>query len=145
MLGSFRFRLLAGFGIVIGLTLFLSASGFVLLLRQQQTEAAEQRIGLLVEPIATRTRELVLLGWPQEMISATLQDIATYYDVRVLVLDSSERVVIDTHPKREMLGLTLHLPSTAPAETRQMESFQSIRMTAQGTDLYLFTPWKSVV
>lgn len=46
MLGSFRFRLLAGFGIVIGLTLFLSASGFVLLLRQQQTEAAQQRIGM---------------------------------------------------------------------------------------------------
>jgi len=139
MLGSFRFRLLAGFGIVIGLTLFLSASGFVLLLRQQQAEAAEQRIGLLVQPIADKSREMVLLGWPQEVIAKTLQDIAAYYDVRVLILDSSERVVIDTHPKREMLGLTLHLPEARLAASGQMESFQSIRMSAQGADLYLFT------
>ena len=53
MLGSFRARLLTGFGIVIILTLFLSASAFVLLLREQQTEAAQQRIGILVEPITT--------------------------------------------------------------------------------------------
>ena len=140
MLGSFRLRLLFGFGIVIGLTLFLSASGFVLLLRQQQAEAAEQRIGLLVEPIASSTREMVLLGWPQEVIAAALEDVSAHYDVRVLVLDSSDRVVIDTHPKREMLGLELNLPPAAPVQRGEMESFQSIRMRAQGADLYLFTP-----
>ena len=38
MLRSFRARLLAGFAIVVALTLFLSASGFVLLLREQQAD-----------------------------------------------------------------------------------------------------------
>jgi signal transduction histidine kinase len=139
VLGSFQFRLLAGFGIVIGLTLFLSASGFVLLLRQQQAEAAEQRIGLAVGPIAREAESLLLQGWPQEMIAERLQDFALYFDVRVLILNSSDRVVIDTDPKREMLGLTLDLPSAVPVESRQMASFQSIRMRAQGEDLYLFT------
>ena len=45
MLGSFRARLLSGFAIVIALTLFLSASAFILLLREQQADAAEARIG----------------------------------------------------------------------------------------------------
>jgi len=140
VLGSFRLRLLGGFGIVIGLTLFLSASGSVLLLREQQAEAAEQRIGLLVEPIASETQRMVLLGWPQEVVAAALQDVATRYDVRVLVLDSSNRVVIDTDPKREMLGVTLALPKWEADSHSEMESFQSIRMRAEDADLYLFTP-----
>ena len=51
---SLRLRLLAGFGLVIALSLFLSGSASVLLLRDQQVEAAEQRIGRLVDPLACR-------------------------------------------------------------------------------------------
>jgi signal transduction histidine kinase len=139
MLGSFRARLLAGFGIVIVLTLFLSASAFVLLLREQQTEAAEQRIGLLVGPITDRARERELLGWPREVISQDLEQIAAYYEIRILMLDTSGRVVVDTDPRRSLIGLTLDIPDGPVTELGQMEPFQAVRMRTDDADLYLFT------
>lgn len=153
MLGSFRARLLAGFGIVIVLTLFLSASAFILLLRQQQAEAAQQRIGILVEPITTEAQRMQLLGWSRPAISKSLGEIATYYDIRILMLDPSDRVVIDTEPRQQAIGLTLDLPESAPTEIGgRMEPFQSVRMTIQNDDLYFFMlsvnpdgpPWPQV-
>lgn len=151
MLGSFRARLLAGFGIVIVLTLFLSASAFVLLLRQQQAEAAQQRIGILVEPITTNAQQMQLLGWSRPQISAALSDFAIYYDIRILMLDPSDKVVIDTEPRHEAIGLTLDIPEGTPAEVG-LAPFQSVRMPILDDDLYLFTsatslaaaPWPGV-
>ena len=139
MLGSFRARLLAGFGIVIVLTLFLSASAFVLLLRQQQTEAAQQRIGILVGPITSNAQQMELLGWSHPTISASLSEIAKYYDIRILMLDPTDRVIIDTEPEQRAIGLTLDIPSRPPTEVGQMDPFQSVRMPILGDDLYLFT------
>lgn len=153
MLGSFRARLLAGFGIVIVLTLFLSASAFILLLRQQQTEAAQQRIGILVEPITTEAQRMELIGWSRPAIGASLSEIARYYDIRILMLDQRDKVVIDTEPRQRAIGLTLEIPNSAPTEIGgRMEPFQSVRMTIHGDDLYFFTlsvnpegpPWPQV-
>jgi len=153
MLGSFRARLLAGFGIVIVLTLFLSASAFILLLRQQQTESAQQRIGILVEPITTEAQRMQLLGWSRPAISASLEQIATYYDIRILMLDPTDRVIVDTESQHEAIGLTLDIPESELAEIDgRMEPFQSVRMQMNGDDLYFFTlavnasaaPWPEV-
>lgn len=151
MLGSFRARLLAGFGIVIVLTLFLSASAFVLLLRQQQAEAAQQRIGILVDPLTEEAQYMQLIGWSRPQISAALSSFAIYYDIRILMLDPSNRVVIDTEPRHEAIGLTLDIPPSVPAEAG-LAPFQSVRMPILDDDLYLFTsaagvaaaPWPGV-
>ncbi|MDA0351527.1 MAG: HAMP domain-containing sensor histidine kinase [Chloroflexi bacterium] len=138
MLGSFRARLLAGFGIVILLTLFLSASAFVLLLREQQAEAAEQRIGILVGPINSSVERMELQKWPRSEISTQLVEFATYYDIRILMLDSNNEVLIDTDPEHPALGEVLELPDGAPAEVGQIAPFQSVRMTMNNDDLYFF-------
>lgn len=132
--------MLAGFGIVIVLTLFLSASGFVLLLREQQAQAAQQRIGILVEPITNEAQWRERQGWSRAAIQAKLSEIATYYDIRILMLDQSNRVVIDTEPRQQAIGMTLHFPAAEPAEIGgRMEPFKSVRMGINQDDLYLFT------
>src|SRR5204862_4869603 len=96
MLRSFRARLVAGFAVVIVLTLVLAASAFVLLLREQQAEAARQRIGTLVGPITEGARNMESLGWPNQAIRSQLTNVARYYDIRILMVDSGSHVVVDT-------------------------------------------------
>lgn len=141
MLASFRARLIAGFALVIALALFLSASGFVLLLRQEQNQAAEQRIGLLVGPISEGTRNLQQAGWPAEVIRSQLVEVATHYQFRVLMVDQQQRVVMDTALDQGLLGQTVDAPAGAPPAPASggMESFRSHRVTRDGRDLYLFT------
>ncbi len=141
MLASFRARLIVGFALVIALALFLSASGFVLLLRQEQNQAAEQRIGLLVGPISEGTRNLQQAGWPPEVIRAQLVEVADHYQFRVLLVDPQQRVVMDTARDQGFLGQTIDLPGGAPPqnEVGGMESFRSQRVTRDGRDLYFFT------
>lgn len=141
MLASFRARLLVGLALVIALTLFLSASGFVLLLRQEQQDAAEQRIGLLVGPISEGTRNLQQAGWPAEVIRAQLVEVADHYQFRVLMVDQQQRVVMDTAQDQGLLGQTVEIPAGAPQEqvSGGMESFRSYRVKRDGRDLYLFT------
>ncbi len=140
MIGSFRARLLAGFAIVIALTLFLSASAFVLLLREQQAEAAEARIGLLVGPITEGVRSRELLGWPQGLIRAELVAVSEVYDLRVLMLDREARVVIDTAAEQPALGQVLATAFTEPVSNPgAMQTFRTQRVNVSGDDLYLFT------
>ncbi len=141
MLSSFRARLIVGFALVIGLALFLSASGFVLLLRQEQNQAAEQRMGLLVGPISEGTRNLQQAGWPAAVIRSQLVEAADHYQFRVLMVDQQQRVVMDTAVGESLLGETLDLLASAPQQPVRdgMESFRSYRVTRDGRELYLFT------
>ncbi len=142
MLHSFRTRLLAGFGIVIGLTLFMSASAFVFLLREQQQESAEQRIGGLVGPLSESVHNMESLGWPPQLIRPPLVNVSRAYNIRVLVLDGGGHVTIDTDPGQGMLGDTVSLAQAvvAPAPGNgRMDTFRSQRIKAHGDDLYLFT------
>ncbi len=142
MLRSFRVRLFLGFAIVIALSLFLSASTSIWLLREQQVEAAQQRIGLLVEPIAGRVAALEAGGFPTSLIRQDLAGVARTYDIRILLVDPNDRVVLDTDPDARMVGEQLAVPAEAtPTGTpERMSSFQAVRMTTAGEDLYLFTP-----
>ncbi len=140
MLHSFRARLLTGFGIVILLTLMLSASAVALLLRDQQAEAAEARIGLLVGPITQLARERELLGWPNQLIRAELRAVADLYEIRMLLLDRNDRVAVDTERGEPLVGETLALSFTEPVDAQgQMAAFRTQRLRVDGADLYLFT------
>jgi signal transduction histidine kinase len=138
MLRSFRARLIAGFALVIALSLFLAAAGFTILLREQQAQAAEQRIGALVGPFSARLLALQLEGAPAEYIYADLRDLAIQFDVRVLVIDDSEMIVLDTSSSSELIGRRLTMPVVAD-DVDAMRSFYASRSHGTGEDLYLFT------
>ncbi|GMU41619.1 MAG: hypothetical protein AMXMBFR23_24850 [Chloroflexota bacterium] len=139
MFGSFRLRLLSGFAIVIALTLFLSASAFIILLRDRQADAAEARIGLLVGPITEATRQRELLGWPVQLIRAELTAAAEVYELRVLLLDGTGRVVMDTDPEQRALGQVIETDFTeAVSNPGMMLAFRTQRVSVAGDDLYLF-------
>src|SRR5947209_5390528 len=140
MLRSFRARLVAGFAVVIVLTLVLAASAFVLLLREQQADAARQRIGTLVGPLTEGTRNMEALGWPAPAMRAQLTNVARYYDIRILLLDSGSHVVIDTNSAQSMVGDVLSLTQAEPVQAGgRIQTFQTQRINSHGDDLYLFT------
>ena len=91
-LRSLRLRLLAGFGLVIAISLLLAGFASVWLLRDQQAEWAEQRIGRLVPTFSERVLAMELFGWPHERIRSDLVPLADYFGVRIMLLDSSGRV-----------------------------------------------------
>ncbi len=140
MLHSFRGRLLAGFAIVILITLTFAAVLVALLLRDQQAEAAEARIGVLVAPITEIARERELLGWPDELIRTELLAYAEAFDLRILLLDRNGRVVVDTAAGEPLLGDILEVSFTERIDGQgPMAAFRTQRLRVDGEDLYLFT------
>ena len=140
MLHSFRGRLLAGFAIVIMITLTFAAVLVALLLRDQQAEAAEARIGVLVAPITEIARERELLGWPDELVRTELLAYAEAFDLRILMLDRNSRVVVDTADAEPLLGDVLDVSFTERIDNQgPMAAFRTQRLRVDGEDLYLFT------
>ena len=140
MLRSFKSRLLAGLAIVIVLSLVLSASAFVFLLRQQQEEAAQQRIGVLVGPLTDGARNMELRGWTPQAMRPVLSGIARDYGIRILLTDSTSKVIVDTDAKQTLLGDQLSLEQAGqPGNDPRILSFRSQRLTTHGDDLYFFT------
>lgn len=140
-IGGLRLRLLAAFGLVIFLSLALAGFASVFLLRDQQAEAAEQRIGRLVPTFSNRVTEMELYGFPASRIRRDLVPLAGYFGVRIFLLDQNRRVVLDTHDGQPMLGATLNVVErTISANPEQeMVAFRAFREQVQGQDLYLFT------
>ncbi len=60
---------------IVGCGMVGSASAFALLLRQEQTEAAQQRIGVLVGPLTEGARNMELRGWTPETMREVLREI----------------------------------------------------------------------
>lgn len=140
-IGGLRLRLLAAFGLVIFLSLAFAGFASVFLLRDQQAEAAEQRIGRLVPSFSQRVTEMELYGFPSSRIRRELAPLAAYFEVRIFLLDQNRRVWLDTDDRQPMLGATLNVVErTISANPEQgMVPFLSFRAEVQGQDLYLFT------
>jgi signal transduction histidine kinase len=91
---SLRFRLILSFGLLIFVSLFLAGVFTVYLLREQAQERAEEKVGLLAEPVALRSFLLELSGATPSDISRRLNE--QYPGVRILLVDRSGMVVADT-------------------------------------------------
>lgn len=142
MLPSLSLRLVVGFGIAIVFTLALASIGTMVLLRDQQIENAQQRYGRLADPFAYQVQQMELVGWPTSRIRAELLDRARYYDVRLVLLDSEGRVVVDTDEGEELLGSTISVPPREEALddlTSGMQPFMSWQDSWNGQDVYAFT------
>jgi len=138
MLHSFRARLLTGFGIVILLTLLLSASAVALLLREEEARSAEARIGVLVGPITQDDRSREEMGWPLGLRRAQLVQWSRAFDVRVLLVDRNALVIADTREGEPLKGETLSLSFSRFDGVGQITAFRSQRLRVGGEDLYLF-------
>ncbi|HEY7466310.1 MAG TPA: hypothetical protein VIB47_06420, partial [Dehalococcoidia bacterium] len=84
---SLRFRLILSFGLLIFVSLFLAGVFTVYLLREQAQERAEEKVGLLAEPVALRSFLLELSGATPSDISRRLNE--QYPGVRILLVDRS--------------------------------------------------------
>jgi signal transduction histidine kinase len=91
---SLRFRLILSFGALIFVSLLLAGTFTVYLLRDQARERAEEKVGLLAEPVALRAAFLELSGASPAQISQFLMQ--EYAGVRILLVDRGGMVVADT-------------------------------------------------
>jgi signal transduction histidine kinase len=138
MLPSLRLRLVAAFVSVIGVTLIFASVGAVVLLRQQQTEFARQRYGRLVDPFALRVQQMELAGLPLTRIRADLVDAARYYEIRILLLDSADRVVVDTAAEESLVGVTFSVSEETDQPAGHPEAYRAWLARWADQDLYLF-------
>ncbi len=93
---SLSTQLLLAFAFVVLLTLSISAVGTLFLLRDQQREAAEERVGRLAEPIAVTIALLERANVGGAQIQGTLDGYAESFDVRILTVDDEGNVLYDT-------------------------------------------------
>ncbi len=121
---------------VIMITLVFASVGAVVLLREQQTEFARQRYGRLVDPFALRVQQMEHAGFPLYRIRAELADPAGYYEVRLLLLDEGNRVVLDSNAQEDMLGITLAVDT--PPQSLPSQPYKAWLARWQQQDLYLF-------
>ncbi|TAK36020.1 MAG: sensor histidine kinase [Chloroflexota bacterium] len=107
---SLRARLIASYAFVIFLSLFLAGSAFIYLLRTYQTEARLNQFAGLVTPIAGQVWTLERQGSTPAQMSDLLREQATEMKVRILLLDSSQRVVVDTAEDSSLTNQEVSLP-----------------------------------
>ena len=134
MLRSFRARLLAGFALVIVITLFLAASSAVLLLRDEQARAAEQEISGWVESVTQNVLRWEAEGRPRSQIREAL---AREVPVRVVMLDQYQRVILDSEDNK-LYGEILDT-SEADQDRSVMAAVRMERTHMDGEDMYVFS------
>ena len=141
MIRSLRLRLLLNFGLVIALSLFLAGTASMLLLRDQEADAAAERIGRLVEPLSLTYNEMTFVGWPRQRIERELSAYAEFFDVRVLLVDGDEQVVYDSDGGDSMLGDVLAVPANSGEGSDtdgNPAAFVSGRVRHGDRDLFIF-------
>lgn len=139
MLHGLRGRMILGFGLVIVMSLAMSGVGAVLLLRDQQADAAEGRIGRLIDPLTQWVSQQEFMGASPEYIAGELTAYALYEDVRILLLDTSDTVVFDTDTRHSLVGTAVAgLGSGITATGPGHNAYRQVRFRADREDLYLF-------
>ena len=133
--GSLRARLALAFALITLLSIVLVGVMALFLLRDREIAAATQRTGDLLPPEAMKIGGLVQSGYGPEYLAAFLRSEADKLNVRFILLDSSDQVIVDTAGK-------LSGQFVAPASTRRMRSVpNSYTVTAYqegGISYYLY-------
>jgi len=134
---SLSSRLLLAFTFIVVLTLAISAVGTLFLLREQQEEAAEERVGRLAEPIAVMLALLERSEVPPDQIQNTVEGFAESFDVRVLLVDDEGNVTYDTEGGLRG-GVVDPAIDTRQVERRGSAEFRMAPYDEGGEDLVLF-------
>jgi signal transduction histidine kinase len=140
VLRSLSSRILLAFTFVILFSLTLSAIGALFLLRGQEQEAAEERVGRLAEPLNLAVALLEQSGASESEIHNTVQDYADGFDVRVLLVDDEGRVVFDSESGLYGKTVGAFLEPGGDVTRRGGAEFRMEKYSAEGDDLLLFAP-----
>ena len=137
---SLSSRLLLAFAFVIVLSLAVSGTGTLLFLRDQQREAAEERVGRLAEPLTLAVALWENFGLDSAQIQNAVRVYADSFDVRVLLIDQQGRVVLDTDS--DLTGTSMAvLTEPGGSVTRRGDSqFRMAKYNIAGEDMFLFYP-----
>jgi signal transduction histidine kinase len=140
MLKSLSSRLLLAFALVIVLSVALSGLAAVLLLRDQQREAAEERVGRLAEPINLAVALLEEAGIPPVAIQNAIDDYAASFDVRVLLVNENGLVVGDTESRLTGGTVDLFRGTDVGVTRRGTAEFRMAEYDESDEDLLVFAP-----
>ncbi len=137
---SLNSRLLIAFAFVIVLTLAISAIGTLILLRNKQEAAAEERVGRLAEPITLDVALLEQANVSQGDIENAVNNYSESFDVRILVVDDDGVVVVDTD--NQLAGSTVDQfkDPSLDVTTRGNARFRKANFEADGEQFVLFAP-----
>ncbi|MEX1254821.1 MAG: ATP-binding protein [Dehalococcoidia bacterium] len=138
MLRSLSAQLILAFAFIVVLALAISGAGTLWLLRDQEREAAEERVGRLAEPVTLALALLGDAGIDQAEKNKAVAEYADSFDVRILLVDEFGRVVADTESK--LVGTTIDAVADDELQLTSRGS-ASFRMTGYSTDeedLFLF-------
>jgi signal transduction histidine kinase len=139
VLRSLSSRLIAAFAVVIALSLVVAGVGSLFLLREQQEEAAEERVGRLAEPITLGVALMEMADLSEQDIVGVLDGYARRFDARILLLDTEGRVVSDTEAglTGETIGAFEGL--TVASADGDLLRFRKARYSGDEGNLLLFT------
>lgn len=140
MLRSLSTRLVLAFALVIVLSLALSSAGTLLLLRNQERDAAEERVGRLAEPIAVAVALLEQQGVEQREIHEVVRDYAESFDVRIVLVDRGGLVVDDTESGLTGQTIDAFLDPSLRVTTRGSARFRMATYESEGEKLLVFAP-----
>ncbi len=131
MFPSLRAKLVASYGLIIFLCLFLAGSAFVYFLRDYQRQIKLNQLSDLAQPLSWQVRLLERAGASRDQIASFLQDRAMEMGVRVLLVDPSGLVVEDTHSGLAGDRIQLPAPQQPPERLNVYSSIYS-RADRQG-------------
>ncbi len=134
---SLRLRLILSFGLLIFVTLSLGGTATVYLLREQQEQAATERVGLLAEPIQRRDGELEFIGGTPKQIVDILR--SEYPGVRILLVNNSGFVEADS-AEDALTGQTISQIARSEGSVANESLRYQVQALRRGPeDLLLFT------
>lgn len=127
---SLRAKLGGAFALVIFLSLALSGSAFVLLLREYQTQLAVSQLSDLALPVSYQVGVLERAGANADQIGSFLKEQANEVDVRIFLIDREGAVIDDTADELEGHVIQVHSPVTPTSGYRR--SLWGMIGTSQG-------------
>jgi len=144
MLRNLRSKLILAFAAVIFICLFSAGTGFVIFLRNHETEMAREKVGRLAQPLALRVTYLEWLGLMPEQMRPALDDYAVTQDLRILLVDKvTSTVLVDTNRTLEGRNLPA-LASSGGTERVGPVWVRQVRFNDDGQNLLLYTPLDTV-
>jgi signal transduction histidine kinase len=133
-------RLLLAFVFVVILALAVSAVGTLVLLRDREADAAEERVGRLAEPITLAVALLEQAGVPRTEIETAVGNYARSFDVRVLLVDRDGEVIADTDQRLIGESVTVFREPGIDVITRGSSQFRKADYATDSDDFVLFAP-----
>ncbi|MDP2858676.1 MAG: HAMP domain-containing sensor histidine kinase [Bacillota bacterium] len=143
-LHSLQYKLIVAFVLLVVAALVLAGSLFVWLSRGEEEQRALDHAAAAAPAIYSDFLQRLLRGDSPQELEAYAREAAQQYDVRLLILDPSSRVVLDSSD--DLTGEQLAVPSSVdrlPDSAPPTDPYRSWRLAegSPGGDLILLAPF----